>query len=490
MSYLHAEIGQRLFVFYCSRSYLETINDNSSNAIRNLTTETENVKNLTINTLIIISEILVAIFLIGFLIFINPKGTLIIFAIMFLSYFTYSITTKKKLRLWGDERAKLNAKITKKLIHAIDTLKMLKLYDRNKFIFYEFAKDNFKRSKIFKKFLAGQNYIRLYIECFSILTFAALILFLVDGNKSFDEIAILLSVYGLAAFRLIPSINRILSALHSVQYNTPSLDIVSKLLKKDNAKVDDLVKSYEDFRTNNDFKDILKSFENKNKQIKFEKLNFENVSFSYNYLKNEKRELEKLNFEILVGDRVGIIGESGSGKSTLIDLVLGLLEPDSGIIKLNDNSISLQKNLWQKNIGYVPQDIYLVDDTISRNIAIGLPEEFIDAQKVYEACKKAEIDSFINTLPEKYETKVGERGVRLSGGQVQRIGIARALYHNPKILVFDEATSALDMTNEINILNTIKNIKDIDLLVIVSHKESSIKYCNKIIRLKKGRLVN
>lgn len=486
VSYLQAEIGQRLFIYYYTRPYLQTINDNSSNAIRNLTTETENVRNLTNNTLMFLSEICVALFLLIFLIFVNPESTLLILIIFSFSYFAYKIFTGSKLKKWGETRAKLNSLITRKLIHAIDTIKILKLLNISTPLFTEFAKDNYTRAQVLKKFIAGQNYIRLYIECFAIVAFVFLIYYFLKKGKTFDDIIILLSVYGVASFRLIPSINRILASLHSMQYNSPSLEIISKLLKYENIEDSAIAKNYI-------FSNFSKNLKQNNqeeierKNIIFDELRFEDVFFSYE--ENQRQQIEDISFVIKRGDRVGIVGNSGAGKSTLVDLILCLLEPQKGKILLDTENLSKKKTEWQKSIGYVPQSIYLIDDTIKKNIALGISDDLIDSEKIIDVCKLAEIHDFIKDLPQTYDTFVGEKGIKLSGGQVQRIGIARALYHNPNILVFDEATSSLDIDNENKILNTLKLLKNIDLLLIISHKENSIKFCNKIIRIQNGKKI-
>ncbi|MFW9986092.1 MAG: ATP-binding cassette domain-containing protein [Candidatus Odinarchaeota archaeon] len=219
------------------------------------------------------------------------------------------------------------------------------------------------------------------------------------------------------------------------------------------------------------------------------RLKLENLSFSYPNSKNPV--LNSLNLEIAPNTTIGLIGTTGSGKTTLVDIILGLLSPESGKILVDDTEINKNNiSAWQKNIGYVPQTIYLTDDTIARNIAFAIPDEEIDMDRVKESARLAELNVFIETLPKHYQTYVGEKGVRLSGGQRQRIGIARALYHNPKLLVMDEATSALDGITENVIMDAIHNLSGKKTIIMIAHRLSTVKECDVIYILEQGEIVD
>jgi ABC-type multidrug transport system fused ATPase/permease subunit len=224
------------------------------------------------------------------------------------------------------------------------------------------------------------------------------------------------------------------------------------------------------------------------KPISFERtIELDNITFRYS--STERRAVKGVSLEIPKGATVGFIGSSGSGKSTLVDILLGLLSPESGAVKVD--GVDIQKNLrsWQDKIGYVPQSIYLTDDTLRRNIAFGLPNEGIDEEAVQRAVRASQLDQFINELPEGLDTVVGERGVRLSGGQRQRIGIARALYHDPAVLVLDEATSALDVATESGVMAAIRNLRHEKTIIIVAHRLSTVEYCDRLYRFSDGRIV-
>jgi ABC-type multidrug transport system fused ATPase/permease subunit len=270
-----------------------------------------------------------------------------------------------------------------------------------------------------------------------------------------------------ATFRLLPSINRILSSLQNIKYYKSSLEIISNELVGASKNLNE--------------KEILVG------EIDFKKsLELKHISFSY---KDNNPILENIDLKINKGELIGIIGQSGAGKTTLINIIVGLLTQNSGKIFLDGNELSHDKiNLWKCKIGYVPQDVYLIDDTIEKNIAFGIDADKINSQNIEKSISQSQLKSFINQLPNGINTIVGERGVQISGGQRQRIGIARALYNDAEFLVLDEATSSLDVETETEFINAVLSLKRNKTILIITHRLSTIENCDKIFKIDKGEL--
>jgi len=282
-------------------------------------------------------------------------------------------------------------------------------------------------------------------------------------GKPMEALLPTLGLFAAAAFRIMPSVNRLLSAVQSMRFYLPVIDTLHSEFCLLNAA----------------------STQQRGQPLPFnDALVLDQLSFKYPTA--ETPALRGISLSIPRGASIGFIGGSGAGKSTLVDTILGLLTPDSGSIKIN--GVDIQTNLrgWQDQIGYVPQSIYLTDDTLRRNVAFGLPPDQIDEAAVWRAIKAAQLEQFVNELPQGLETQVGERGVRLSGGQRQRIGIARALYHDPAVLVLDEATSSLDTATEHDVMEAIRALRGEKTLIIVAHRLSTVEHCDRLFRLEQG----
>ncbi|MDA9107626.1 ATP-binding cassette domain-containing protein, partial [Flavobacteriaceae bacterium] len=267
--------------------------------------------------------------------------------------------------------------------------------------------------------------------------------------------------------RLIPAIGGLMSNVQGIKYGLPSVDL--------------LYKEFKELQTPNTI------IENNTNILFKEKLHIKNVFFQYD--NTESNTLEDINILINKGDFVGFVGESGSGKSTLVDLILGLFHPKEGSVMIDNVDIQFNLRGWQSQIGYVPQSIYLTDDTLRRNIAFGIHDEVIDELSLKNAIKASQLDVFLDDLPLGLETIVGERGVRLSGGQRQRIGIARALYHNPSVLVLDEATSSLDTETEKGVMDSINILQREKTIIIIAHRLSTVSNCDRLYKIQKGKII-
>ena len=459
------ELSQKLYNLYLGFPFEFHTKTNKSVLYNNILHITTVVTGLEAFLLIII-EILVALGILALLLSQEFIGTLLIlFILLVLSYFLYYFTVQN-LANWGKKRFHFQGFKLKIVGQVLDGIKELKILNRNKFFFNKFSENE-------SKDLVLSNYIkiisltpRFFYEIVFILCIFLFLFYQLNYYSDTKEIIPILALYAAAFFRLLPSANRILQ--HSQR-----LMNISKIIKE----------IHEEFKSLN--VNLIKK--NNGKTFEFKKeIKIENLSFHYD--ERKKNIIKNLNLKINFGEQIGIIGESGSGKSTIINLLTGLLSPKNGSIKADDVDIENNISCWQKQIGYVPQDTFILDDTLLKNIALGITEKDILNNKIEQVLEQTRIKNFVNSLPKGLQTEVGEDGAQISGGQKQRIGIARALYLNPKLLILDEATSALDVEVESEILSEIKKLKNKITIIVISHRASALVGCDKIYKLEKGNL--
>jgi ATP-binding cassette subfamily C protein len=419
------------------------------------------------------SLILVALFI--FLLFVDPLITL--FSLFFLGipvllFYTFY---KKKLKSKGKNLQILLGNEIDAVNQSLGAIKETKLYNKEHH-FLSFFKKNvqYKESLQFFSYLVSTS-PRLFLEVVALFSVAMISAFLIFLGKTPEAILPLISLFAVSMVRFIPALNVITASLTTIRFRQPAFDLVAKEIKN-------LESSSVLFK-----KDTFTQNEAKNFKLN-DTILMKDISF--NYEEGGRRTLKNINLQIKKGKSVGIIGKSGAGKSTLVDIMLGLLEPQKGGVYFDNKNIKNELSLWQKQIGYIPQDIYLLNDTIKKNITFGLKDDEIDEELLLQTIKRAQLKNFVDTLPDAINTFVGHRGVKLSGGERQRIGIARAMYNLPKIMVFDEATSSLDIENENKILNEIYDNKDDKTLIIISHRNNTVKYCDLIYVLEDGKVID
>ncbi len=459
-----------LFKRYIFLDFLELKKSNSSILISNITNEVSEVANnylmpciLLLSELILISSIFI------FLIIFDTKLTLIVSTVMIFVMFLYFLFLNKKLKFWGESR-QLNLQLKiKTLQEGFNSIKETKLYRKEKFFLNLFRNFNFNYASINKKYLFFSSVPKNIFEIFSVAIFIIFILLIFSATNSPEIVIQKIAVFSFVAFRILPSFNKITSSLQRIKFGNPALKLVSE----------EFDKNY--LTTNNS---------GNNDNIEFDKsINFIDVGFSFD---KKKYIFKNFNFSVNKRDIVCIIGKSGSGKSTFLEIIMTLIFPDQGKILLdNKYNIFDYKDVWMSKIGYVPQFVYFTDDTIRKNIAFGIRDEDIDENKIIDSVEKSGLSEFVNNLSEGINYRVGEFGTKLSGGERQRLGIARALYNKPNILILDEPTSSLDEESEIKVLNQIKKLKENVTILIATHDETVKKisditlkiYNNKIEKL-------
>ena len=464
---ISATISNNLFAKYLTQPYKFHINNNSSKLIKNLQTEVNllGAFNFAVISLFVEAGLLFSILFT--LILIEPLGAISVGLFLgVLAYFFYRIS-RRKLVQWGNEREKADGLITKTTLEGLGGIKDIKLLHVESFFISKFIQNQNLKSRVSSNSNTVAQLPRYYLELISVFGLVLFIISMLYQNKDIPTLIATIGVFVAAVFRLMPSLNKILTAFQNIKYYSSSVDIVySEFLNLQNKSLDQ---------------------EEKDLEVPKDKIEIQNLSFSYN--SDLKPILNEVNLEIKVGETIGIIGGSGEGKSTFVDLLNGLYKPTGGKI-LADNK-KIQNNLysWNKNIGYVAQDIFLIDDTVEQNITFGRDQDNIDYEALNYALKKAQLIDFVEGLAQGLKTKVGERGVQISGGQKQRIGMARALYNDPEILILDEATSSLDTKTEQALMEAIYSLKKKKTIIIVAHRMSTLTKCDRIFEIKNKKLI-
>lgn len=465
------DISNNLMEKYLNAPYEFHLQKNSAQLIRNLTTEASQlVGNVLSPILVIISEAFVIIAVGGFLLAVELQATIIVMSLLiFMAYFFQRFLGRFSRRI-GEIRQNADGLIIQNSQESLGGIKDVKILGKEEQFYKDFEKNNFTSAESSAKQSAINQLPRMYLETVGAIAFSILILFLLIQGSDFSEVVPVLAVFALAAFRLLPSANRVISSANALRF---AESVVTSLYDELSMITPQPTK---------DAKPFIQPI-----RITFHQ-NIELRNVFYRYPKSETFALLDINLTVRKGESIGVIGKSGSGKSTLSDLVLGLLQPTTGVINVDGVGIDQNMKGWQRSIGYVQQDIFLLDDSIIRNIAFGEKDDEIDIGKITNAIAEAQLVELIESLPEGVNTKLGERGLRLSGGQKQRIGIARALYRNAPFLIFDEATSALDNETEAEIVSAIKNLKGTRTMVVIAHRLSTIEHCDRVVELKNGRI--
>ncbi len=466
-----SEFGSQAYSKSLNQSYEEHISTKSSEMISALTIHIDNIISFVDFALSIISSFFILIGLIITLFIINTKVALSIGLFLSVFYIFIGYFTEKRLVKNSRKISKRYNENTKIIQEGYGSFRDIILDKRQSFYLNLFNSSYYQ----YRDLRAENNLLGVFpkfiIEALGICLICLVSLSIISSSGDINNALPILGAFALGAQRILPAIQTIYSSLSGIRGGKSSVEIIVSLLDKETSKIEKKIS--------------ISNFEfSKN-------VTFENISYKYSEKSNLI--LKDINFEIKKGERVGIIGKTGSGKSTTIDLLMGLLSPTSGKILIDDRELNFKKDKsfvskWQSKIGHVPQAIYLTDKSIAENIAFNLPKEKINFKRVKLAAERAQINQFIESMPNKYLSSVGERGIQLSGGQQQRIGIARALYKGASILIFDEATSALDDITENKLMDTINNLSNYITIIMIAHRLTTIKNCDKLIKLENGKV--
>lgn len=419
------------------------------------------------------SEVVVSGLIFLVLVLQDPKLTLFILVVFGIMTLFIIKVLKPKLNKIGKKNQKIQSRIARWRLQAIYGLKDVKVLNREEFYIRNYYESGKIGANVARNYAVLNNIPRLLIETVFIVAVLGYVAVYISGEGNVDAMLTTLTTFAIAAMRVLPSVNRINTYITEIAYTQPSLDYVYQNLQE-GMKVDAAIAE-------------RKAASQKEKLKLEDKIELSGISF--HYPDSEKNIFTDAHMVVPKGKSVGIIGASGAGKSTIVDILLGLLHAQKGEITCDGVDIYKNYESWLAQIGYIPQSIYLVDETIRENIALGIDEDRIDEKRIWEVLDEAQLKEFVESLPNGLDTTIGDRGVRLSGGQRQRIGIARALYHNPEILVFDEATSALDNDTEAAVMEAVNSFHGKKTMIIIAHRLNTIAKCDMIYKVENEKLV-
>jgi ABC-type multidrug transport system fused ATPase/permease subunit len=465
---VQAQLSQRLFTIYLRQPYTFHLQRNSAQLVRNVLSETSMLAEAILSALNMATEFLVFLGITVLLLTVEPLGTLTAVAVLAAAALSFYYAVRGRIERWGASRQLHDGLRLQHLQQGLGGAKDVKLLGRESNFLDRFREHTVQSARVGQFQATMQMLPRLWLEILAVVGLATLVIAMLAQGRETATIMPTLGLFAAAAFRLMPSVNRIMSAIQVLRYNLPVVKSLHEELSLIGA--------------------APPSSQLGPRRIGLQsEIRLDGVNFAYPATATPA--LIDLSLSIRKGESVGFVGPSGSGKSTLVDIVLGLLTPTAGRVLVDGEDVQANLRGWQDQIGYVPQSIYLTDDTLRRNVAFGLADDAIDDTAVERAIRAAQLEEFVFGLPKGFNTMVGERGIRLSGGQRQRIGIARALYHDPAVLVLDEATSALDTATERGVMEAVNALQGSKTLLIVAHRLSTVAGCDRLYRLERGRIV-
>lgn len=464
------ETQEKMLRSFVKRDYEFYLNIETSTIQRIIAADVVNAYLLILSLLQIMSECAVFVMLAVALLLVDFKMTLVIAGLLVVTLIVVKDVIKPIMNRTGKENQDYASLIYQWLSQTVGGIKEIKIIGKENYFIQEYSERGSHYVAAMERLNLFSNAPKLLIETVCIAGMVAYMLVIVLMGKDLTEMMPALSAFAMAAVRLMPSANRINNQLTQLAYYEPFfMNVSDNLLEETSEENTDM------------------SYAKEAKKLPVEKeITLDNITYAYP--NTDKLIFDHAQMTIPVGSSVGIVGGSGSGKTTIVDILLGLLKVKEGTICADGRDVMSDYRGWLKNIGYIPQMIFLLDDDIRKNVAFGVPEAEIDEQRLWYALKEAQLDEFVKTLPEGVYTGIGERGIRLSGGQRQRIGIARALYNDPEVLILDEATSALDNDTEAAIMDSINRFQGKKTLVIIAHRLQTIEKCDMVYRVENGKI--
>ncbi len=464
--------SERMMRNYLRRGYEFFLDADTAVVQRSITSDVNNMYALILALLQLFSDGVMSLFVAGYCLLTNGMMTILLAASLLLLMVLIKKTLEPVVYRAGEDNRNYYSSLFKWISQTVQGIKEVKISCKEQYFVNEYCKCGKGYVNAVQKYSLYNNLPKLFIETACIAVMMGYMIALTLAGTSTENMLEMFSTLAAAAFVLLPAVNRINNQILAITYCKPPFMGVSDNLQ------DEIRDNKVDMSFAADVEEKLPL-----------KHSIELKDIVYAYPNTDKLIFDHADLTIPIGSSVGIVGTSGAGKSTIVDILLGLLEVKSGEIYGDGREVKSVYRRFLKNIGYIPQMIFMLDDTIRRNVAFGVPEEKIDEERIWEVLREARLDTFVKTLPEGLDTGIGERGIRLSGGQRQRIGIARALYHDPEVLILDEATSALDNDTEAAIMESINSLHGRKTLVIIAHRLQTIEKCDLVYRVENGKAV-
>ena len=460
-------LGAKMLQCYMHKPYTFHLQRNTAEIVRNVHTDVNGAFAVISGLFAIVSDVLIISALVVFLLTVETELTLAVLVGLGLCSALYFLVVRKKIRKAGAHNREYGAKMVQAIQQAMGGIKEVKIMEREQYFtdVYHAAGSEFVEKRRRYNLLAASPSRLLETVC--MCSIFGLISLKIHRGDDLSAILPSLSAFAVAAIRLLPRANSINGQINSLLYQMPSLDAL-----------------YEDLLESDKLEQMRRAQPLQEASYASGDIHLENVT--YTYPETDHPVLKNVNLHIPKGCSVGIVGITGAGKTTLMDVILGLLSPEEGRVCYGSEDIRKNPTQWHRKIGYIPQNIYMTDDSIRKNVALGVPDEEIDEAAVWRALENAQLADFVRSLKDGLDTVIGELGMRISGGQRQRIGIARALYRDPEILFFDEATSALDNETEQAVMDAIHTLGSSKTMLIVAHRLTTISACDKIFRVENG----
>jgi ABC-type multidrug transport system fused ATPase/permease subunit len=461
-------VRSKLMKRYQNLPYESFIKRNSSEYIHTIQSKAVLYSQSILQALLrLISDGVVTIAILLFLFWQSPYPLTFLLLLLSISIFLYDRAFRKKIVRYGSETNRYSTKMSQSAQEGFDGLKEIRVLNIENYFYNSVVNNASKYANAAVNSSVIQSIPKVLLELILVVFVVLLVYFsILAGNKT-DDLLPIIGMFGVAAIRLAPSASQIISSISNIRFGGHTVDTI-----------------YKDLFVKNDSQELF--IDNSNANEEFNSLQVKDVEFAY--MSSDTPVLKNMSLEIKKGEAIGIIGASGSGKTTLIDLMLGLLELKKGCILCNGKDITKSPSNWRAKVAYIPQNIFLTDESMRKNIALGVNDNKIDNNKVTESIYKSKLTDLLNTLPNGVDTVLGENGVMLSGGQRQRIALARAFYHEREVLIMDEATSALDNETETEIVNEIQRLKGKKTMIIIAHRLSTIQHCDRVYRLDKGSI--